>query len=123
MLIRLHRLTVHCADLKRSVAFYRDVLGFPLKFEFADRAEFHSGPVTLVLRPDDSSESGTMRKEPARAGETRLEFEVLDLEKFCREKSEKGAEIISPLEGGDSQNRTAVLHDPDGLAIFVTEAS
>ena len=31
MLLRLQSVIVYCSDMNRSIAFYRDQLGFPLK--------------------------------------------------------------------------------------------
>ena len=49
MLLRLQSVIVYCSDMKRSIAFYRDQLGFPLKRESPEWSEFHCGPVTLAL--------------------------------------------------------------------------
>ena len=40
---------VTVSDMKRSVEFYRNILGIPLKFESPEWTEFQTGATTLVL--------------------------------------------------------------------------
>ena len=40
---------VYVSDMQRSVAFYRDVLGLPLKFSSPGWTEFITGTTTLAL--------------------------------------------------------------------------
>jgi catechol 2,3-dioxygenase-like lactoylglutathione lyase family enzyme len=51
MLMKLQFIVVHCSDMKRSVAFYRDRIGFPVKSESPEWTEFHSGSTTLARSP------------------------------------------------------------------------
>jgi hypothetical protein len=39
------------ADMGRAIAFYRDVMGLPLKFQSPSWSEFETGSVTLALHP------------------------------------------------------------------------
>ena len=39
------------SDMNRAVKFYRDVLGFRLKFESPGWSEFVTGETTLALHP------------------------------------------------------------------------
>ena len=50
-----------------------------------------------------------------------LGFEVLDVEKFFQEKKQRGAVFSLPPATADSGRKRAVLLDPDGLPIRVTE--
>ena len=43
------------ADMDRLVAFYRDVLGLPLKFQSPGWSEFLTGETTLALHAADDS--------------------------------------------------------------------
>ena len=135
MFCKLEHVIVCCSEMKRSVAFYRDVLGFPVKLESPEWTEFHCGGVMLALRLAAPSEKEKPEKEkkkkekdaeqrqrdPGRAGEARLGFEVLDLEKFYQEKMERGAVFSLAPTATDSGRKQAVLLDPDGLPISVTE--
>jgi catechol 2,3-dioxygenase-like lactoylglutathione lyase family enzyme len=68
-------------DMNRAEKFYRDVLGFQLKFESPEWSEFVTGETTLALHP-------ASQKNPAGASE--LGFTVADVERFHKEASAKG---------------------------------
>ena len=123
MLCKLEHVIIGCSEMKRSVAFYRDVLGFPVKRESAEWTEFHCGGVTLALRFTATSEAAQNQRQHGqeRAGEAHLSFEVLDIEKFFQEKKERGAVFSVPPSTTNSRRKRAVLLDPDGLPISVTE--
>lgn len=126
MLMRLQSVIIRCSDLPRSVEFYRDRLGFPVKRQFADRTEFHCGPVTLVLRAVETA-AGAPRpaaaKPPAAPAsfpsQAQLSFEVLNLDTYYSEMKEKGVEFALPPTLQDFRRKLAVLLDPDGLPITV----
>ncbi len=128
MLMHLQSVIIHCSDLPSSVEFYRDRLGFPVKRQFADRTEFHCGPVTLVLcavetapispRPGAATPPSTPASFP---GQAQLSFEVLNLDAYCSEMKEKGVECVLPPTPQDFRKKLAVLHDPDGLPIAVVQ--
>lgn len=123
MLCKLEHVIICCSEMKRSVAFYRDVLGFPVKLESPEWTEFHCGGVKLALRLAATSEKEDRRQRHGsdRAGEAHLGFEVLDVEKFFQEKKQRGAVFSLPPATADSGRKRAVLLDPDGLPIRVTE--
>jgi lactoylglutathione lyase len=58
------------ADMGRAIAFYRDVMGLPLKFQSPSWSEFETGSVTLALHP------ASERNPP---GRVQLGFETPDL--------------------------------------------
>ncbi len=120
MLCKLEHVIICCSEMKRSVAFYRDVLGFPVKLESPEWTEFHCGGVKLALRLAEK-EAEKRQDGPDRAGEAHLGFEVLDVEKFFQEKKQGGAVFSLPPATADSGRKRAVLLDPDGLPIRVTE--
>lgn len=128
MLMRLQYAIVYCSDMKRSLAFYRDQLGFPVKRESPEWSEFHCGPVTLALHIAEPApkkpwvgEANRHLDDVSVAGQAQLSFEVLDLEAFYREKKEKGVEFALPPTLQEFGAKLAVLLDPDGLPISVTE--
>jgi len=47
------------SDMQRSVEFYRDTLGIPLKFQSPEWTEFATGATTLALHGGGSSSPGT----------------------------------------------------------------
>ena len=69
------------SDMKRAVAFYRDELGLPLKFESPEWSEFATGPTTLALHCASAEHA---------AGTVQLGFGVADARAFHQEKSAAG---------------------------------
>ena len=51
MQARLTYVMKFVADMEKAVAFYRDTLGLPLKFQSPGWSEFATGEVTLALHP------------------------------------------------------------------------
>ena len=49
MFSKVDYIMVNVSDMSRSVAFYRDILGLPLKFESPGWSEFQTGATTLAL--------------------------------------------------------------------------
>ena len=47
--MRVSYAIVFVSDMKRSVAFYRDVIGLPLKFDSPEWSEFATDGATLAL--------------------------------------------------------------------------
>ena len=121
MLMRLQYVTVYCSDMKRSIAFYRDQLGFPLKRESPEWSEFHCGPVTLALHIVKPAQKATWVPRETPAGRARLVFEVRDIEAFYREMKEKGVEFALPPTQQDFGAMLAVMLDPDGFPISVEQ--
>ena len=121
MLVKLSHVIVYCSDMQRSVGFYRDHLGFPVKFETFEWTEFHSGATTLALHLGRPAVEKQWQHGETQAGQAQPAFEVLDIEKFYEEKKAKGVEFSLPPTMQDFGQKMAVLLDPDGLPISVTE--
>jgi catechol 2,3-dioxygenase-like lactoylglutathione lyase family enzyme len=120
MLLRIQSVVIHCSDLARSVAFYRDRLGFPVKRLYEDRAELHCGPVALVLRLANPAPDQPPGPSSA-PGRAQLSFEVLDLDAFYDEKKAAGVEFALLPTPQDLGRKLALLLDPDGFAIAVVQ--
>jgi catechol 2,3-dioxygenase-like lactoylglutathione lyase family enzyme len=127
MLMRLQTIIVYCSDMQRSLAFYGDKLGFPVKRQYADRTEFHCGPVTLALylgtEDNTAANSGQSGRGDTmvRPGRAQFSFEVLSLDAFYKDKKEKGVEFALPPTPQDFGMILAVMLDPDGLPISVVQ--
>ncbi len=111
---------VFVSDMRRSVEFYRDVLGLPLKFESPGWTEFATDSTTLALH------SGAKPAEhPAGdhmpAGSCHPGFQVEDIEAFHRTMVAKGVRCIRPPKMQDFGAKLAVYADPDGLPISISE--
>jgi lactoylglutathione lyase len=103
----------YVSDVDKAVAFYRDVMGFPVKVRFENHwAEMDAGPITIGLHP---TEKGT---KPNQGGGT-ISCNVADIEKFVAEIKSKGANVgkIHAPERG----KFVMVSDPDGNEIHVVE--
>lgn len=110
---------VFVQDMQRSIAFYRDVLGFPLKFESPEWTEFATEGVTLALHKADASATAEPR-DSTPAGRCQLGFSVDDLDAFHAGMTQKGVACIRPPRE-EFGVKLAIYADPDGLAFSVSE--
>lgn len=106
------------SDMIRSVEFYRDKLGIPLKFQSLDWTEFQTGATTLALHSGVRQERAPSSDPSKVAGTCSIGFNVPDLEKTCAELQGKGVTFVMPPTKRDDQGiRLAVCLDPDGLPV------
>ena len=111
------------SDMSRSVAFYRDILGIPLKFESPDWSEFLTGITTLALH------GGGLIQDPANksngdkyAGTCSIGFNVEDVDKTYEELKAKGVRFVMPPTQREGEGiKLSVCLDPDGLPIAVAQ--
>src|SRR5262249_31049988 len=100
MFSKVDYIKVNVSDMSRSVAFYRDILGLPLKFQSPGWSEFQTGATTLALhliRAREGGEGGAPA-EPL-AGTCSIGFSVDDLAATHRELAARGAQFIrAPTE-------------------------
>jgi catechol 2,3-dioxygenase-like lactoylglutathione lyase family enzyme len=105
--MRLNYAIVFVSDMKKAVAFYRDVVGLPLRFESPDWTEFATEGATLALHIGE-------------AGRCRPGFAVPDLAAFHKKMMEEGVRCIEePKEVFGS--RIAQYADRDGLPFSVSQ--
>jgi lactoylglutathione lyase len=107
------------SDMKRSVQFYRDTLGIPLKFESPDWTEFATGTTTFALHGGGVTrqyqDTGDQSKT---AGACSIGFNVDDVDKTYDELKAKGVVFVMPPAQREGEGiRLAVGLDPDGLPI------
>ena len=103
----------YVSDMDKAVAFYKDVMGFPVKVRFENHwAEMDAGPITIGLHP---AEKGARPKQGGRT----ISCNVADIEKFVAEIKAKGAKVgkIQTPERG----KFVMISDPDGNEIHVVE--
>lgn len=106
------------SDMKRSIEFYRDKLGIPLKFESPDWTEFLTGTTTLALHGGGikrETRSGSADKD---AGTCSIGFNVEDVDKTYTELKAKGVNFVMPPTQREGEGiKLTVCVDPDGLPI------
>jgi lactoylglutathione lyase len=66
--MRVNYAIVFVSEMKRSVAFYRDILGLPLKFESPGWTEFSTDGTILALHFSETANPAKGNNGPAPAG-------------------------------------------------------
>jgi lactoylglutathione lyase len=107
------------SDMQRSVEFYRDKLGIPLKFQSPDWTEFQTGATTLALHGGGVAGTAPPTGDPTKqAGSCSIGFNVDDVDKTYEELKAKGIHfVMPPTQRGGEGIKLAVGLDPDGLPI------
>ncbi len=99
-------------DLDRSIAFYRDILGFPLLFETNGMAFFQAGEIRLMI--------GSNSPDPPGRG-TVLYFDAPDVEELSATLETRGVAFTGPVQvlqqTETHELKLRILRDPDGNPI------
>ena len=132
MITRLGHLCLKTAQFDSLVAFYRDVLGLPVKFTFINKdgalfgAYFDLGNMTFLEIFD---QAGSNREwgggtDPLRANEHTFYqhfcLEVRGLESFREKLRAQGVAVTEVVVGMDG-SKQAWMKDPDGNSIELME--
>ncbi len=118
--MRVSYAIVFVSDMKRSVAFYRDTLDIPLRFETPGWTEFDTGGTTLALHLSDEPSVPGGDSDHLPAGRCRWGFCVPDLNGFHVKMTERGVPCAQePKEVFGA--RIAQYADPDGMGFSVSE--
>lgn len=108
------------SDMKQAVAFYRDVIGLPLKFESPVWTEFATEGATLALHTGQPPHHGKDTPPQNLAGQCRPGLSVPNLDQFHKRMVEQKVPVLQePKETFGAL--IAQYLDPDGLAISVSE--
>ncbi|MFN2531381.1 MAG: VOC family protein [Pyrinomonadaceae bacterium] len=107
------------SDMQRSVEFYRDKLGIPLRFQSPDWTEFETGATTLALHGGgvrrEYQDTGDQSKT---AGACSIGFNVADVDTTYQELQAKGIRFVMPPTQREGEGiKLTVCLDPDGLPI------
>ena len=106
------------SDMARSVEFYADRLGIPLKFQSPEWTEFDTAGTTLALHGGGLKASGAPEDGSKYAGTCSIGFNVDDVDKTYAELKDKGVTFVMPPTQRDNEGiKLAVCVDPDGLPI------
>jgi len=119
--VRVSYAIVFVSDMQRSVAFYRDVLGLPLKFQSPHWTEFATEGATLALHVSEGSSSAKDDPLNLPAGRCRPGLSVPNLDEFHKRMVEKKVACIQEPKDVFGA-RVAQYADPDGMGISVSEA-
>jgi lactoylglutathione lyase len=107
------------SDMDRSVEFYRDKLGIPLKFQSPEWTEFQTGATTLALHGGGVRQDASPDGDPSkRAGTCSIGFNVDDVEQTFATMKAKGVNFVMPPTQREGEGiKLAVCLDPDGLPV------
>jgi lactoylglutathione lyase len=102
------------SNIEKSVKFYRDTLGLPIKTKSKDWTEFFNKDSVLALHP-------AKKKSNIKTGSGMLVgFEVGDLEATVKKLKEKKVKFFKkPKE--EPFGKHAIVQDPDGHLISIAE--
>jgi catechol 2,3-dioxygenase-like lactoylglutathione lyase family enzyme len=111
---------IYVTELARSLAFYRDALGFEL-------IETYPGAYARLRSPGGTSTIALHALEPGRKmnaglGGLRLYFEVEALDAFCAGLEAKGVVLDDPPTDMPWGWRHAYVRDPDGHELSLYRA-
>ena len=112
------RFVIYVSDMQRSTAFYRDILGLPLKFSSPGWTEFSNGGTTLALHRHMGGAASA--PEPS-AGQATLVFALDDLQSAYDTLQAEGANFSMEPQKQPSGLTFAILRDPDGFAITLQQ--
>jgi lactoylglutathione lyase len=118
--MRMSYAIIFVSDMKRSVAFYRDVMGLPLKFESPGWTEFATQGATLALHSSQVASSGQDNPEHVPAGRCRPGLSVPNLDEFHKKMSAAKVPCVQEPKAVFGV-RIAQYLDPDGLGVSVGE--
>lgn len=118
--VRFEGITLAVADLRRSIAFYRDKLGFVVEIDKAPHFAMIrvGGPQggTIGLLPIEGAQTMTPEQ---RAG-IHLELTTDNLDALYRELQARGVEFFEPPHE-EPWERSARARDPDGYTVEFAE--
>ncbi len=110
------------SDMARSIEFYRDKLGIPVRFESPEWTEFDTGATTLALH------GGGMVPEPSGADQSKyagtcsIGFNVKDVDRTFEDLKARGVNFVMPPTQREGEGiKLAVCVDPDGLPVSFAE--
>lgn len=117
-------LSLTAADLQRSIAFYRDVLGFVVGDEWRQKGvltgvELHAGAVTFMLSQDDFAKG----RDRLKGLGTRFYCSTAqDIDRFASQIKERGGVLDQEPKMMEWGSRVFMISDPDGYKLsFVQE--
>ncbi len=105
------------SDMARSIEFYRDKLGIPLKFESPEWTEFLTGTTTLALHGGGIPRTAYSAADKE-AGTCSIGFNVDDVDKTYEALKARGINFVMPPTQREGEGiKLAVCIDPDGLPV------
>ena len=118
--VRLNYAIVFVSDMARSVSFYRDVFGLPLKFESPEWTEFMTGGATLALHLGKPAGQEKLPGGTTASGQCCPGFSDQNLDEFHSRMLENGIACVQTPKDVFG-TRIGQYSDPDGVILSVSE--
>jgi predicted enzyme related to lactoylglutathione lyase len=103
-------------DVPAAAAFFRDVVGLPLRVSEPRFAELDAGPITLMLSPD-----ALVPTEPGRG--VILHLAVDDVQAAYAEACRRGATGLLAPTRTDWGTESAMIAGPEGIVVDFQRAT
>jgi lactoylglutathione lyase len=116
--MKLNYAIIFVSDMNRSVAFYRDVVGLPLKFDSPHWSEFATEGATIALHMSSAPDGQRADPNAIPAGHCRPGLSVPDIDAFHAKMLAAKVVCIEPPHDVHG-SRIAQYLDPDGLSISI----
>ena len=124
--LRLRKITPSftATDLQRSIAFYRDVLGFVIGEEWRENGalqgcEVHAGAITFMLGQDDFAKG---KDRPKGIGTRVWCHTTQDLDRLAGEIKARGGVLDQEPQLMSWGDRVFMISDPDGFKLTFVQA-
>ncbi len=101
---------VFVKNMKKSVAFYRDTLGWPCLYESDCWTEFRTEGATVALHHADD----------AKPRDTGISFNVGNVDDTVKALARRGVRIVRPAAAVSDDIRCASFADPEGNVLGVS---
>ena len=106
-------------DMTKSIAFYRDLLGLPLRMESPDWSEFGTEGCTLALHRAAEGSLPPVEDGKIPAGHAHTGFVVGNIDEFAEKMKAAGVLAMRPVRTESFGGRMGVWLDPDGIPVSV----
>ena len=104
-------------DIRSSIEFYTEKLGFEVAFNFEDfYAGIKAGDQTFHLKLVDEQDPSIPVVEEG--GHLHLYFETDDVASLAQRLKENGVELVKDVHDTDWQTREIVLNDDQGHTLY-----
>lgn len=109
--MKLGKIMIFVSDMVEAKRFYRDILGFPLKYETGDRIEFiHEGCDFIAFK----CEKNAVIEDYSNVARSVFVFEVESVEEAMIKLKEKGLDFLHETPAQNDFSRYAAFYDPFG---------
>lgn len=113
MFNRIGAVILLVSDMKRSIKFYRDLLGMEIKEQSKDWTEFSKHGTVLALHP-------SKKKKIKRNNSMLVGFSVSDFDDVCNNLRKKQVKFYKKPKQEDF-GKHAIIKDPDGHLISIVQ--